>query len=236
MGRVGCESTAAVQFSPSFCPIAGLWGCKSGKNCPRWGRFSLSTPQARQAPRLVSSSQGGRSGLSRRSSGARGPCATLDREACNAGFFALRACHSRRRTGACRDTQGRALGCPPMHEGTLAAPASLCAQQCTRGRGAGAGGLCALRRGRAGHQSARGRALRRGRAQAPGATVPVHNLTRLVQRTRAKQHDLEGGAQTQDQTQDQDRAARRHHRSRDIAAAVHAATSAANDGFSAPSS
>ena len=51
MGSVGCESTAAVHFSPSFCPIAGLWGCKSGRNSPRWGRFSLSTPQVRQAPR-----------------------------------------------------------------------------------------------------------------------------------------------------------------------------------------
>ena len=49
MGNVGCKSTAAVHFSPPFCPIAGLLGCKSGKNCPRWGRFSLSTPQARQA-------------------------------------------------------------------------------------------------------------------------------------------------------------------------------------------
>jgi RHH-type proline utilization regulon transcriptional repressor/proline dehydrogenase/delta 1-pyrroline-5-carboxylate dehydrogenase len=48
---VGCKSTAAVHFSPSFCPIAGLWACKSGKNCPRWGRFSLSTFQVRQAPR-----------------------------------------------------------------------------------------------------------------------------------------------------------------------------------------
>ena len=50
LGSVGCESTAAVHFSPSLCPIAGLWGCKSGKNCPRRGRFSLSTPQVRQAP------------------------------------------------------------------------------------------------------------------------------------------------------------------------------------------
>ena len=55
MGSVGCESTAAVHFSPSFCPIAGLLGCKSGKNCPRWGRFSLSTPQVRQAPSLSTS-------------------------------------------------------------------------------------------------------------------------------------------------------------------------------------
>ncbi|MFZ3123969.1 MAG: hypothetical protein WA129_02385, partial [Acidovorax sp.] len=31
---VGCKSAAAVHFLPSFCPIAGLWGCKSGKNCP----------------------------------------------------------------------------------------------------------------------------------------------------------------------------------------------------------
>ena len=48
---VGCKSAAAVHFPPSFCPIAGLWGCKSGKNCPRWGRFSLSTLQVRQTPR-----------------------------------------------------------------------------------------------------------------------------------------------------------------------------------------
>ena len=47
---VGCKSTAAVHFSPPFCPIAWLWGCKSGKNCPCWGRFSLSTLQVRQAP------------------------------------------------------------------------------------------------------------------------------------------------------------------------------------------
>jgi hypothetical protein len=47
---VGCKSAAAVHFLPSFCPIAGLWGCKSGKNCPRRGQFSLSTPQARQTP------------------------------------------------------------------------------------------------------------------------------------------------------------------------------------------
>ena len=53
LGSVGCESTAAIHFSPSLCPIARLWGCKSGKNCPRWGRFSLSTPQARQAPRVI---------------------------------------------------------------------------------------------------------------------------------------------------------------------------------------
>ena len=47
---VGCKSTAAAHFSPSFCPIAQLLGCKSGKNCARWGRFSLSTLQVRQAP------------------------------------------------------------------------------------------------------------------------------------------------------------------------------------------
>ena len=50
---VGCKSAAAVHFSPSFCPIAGLWGCKSGKNCPRWGQFSLSTFQVRQPPRFA---------------------------------------------------------------------------------------------------------------------------------------------------------------------------------------
>ena len=38
---VGCKLTAAVHFSPSFGPIAGLWGCKSDKNCPRRGQFSL---------------------------------------------------------------------------------------------------------------------------------------------------------------------------------------------------
>ena len=51
LGIVGCESASAVHFLPDFCPIVELWACKSGKNCPRWGRFSLSTPQARQAPR-----------------------------------------------------------------------------------------------------------------------------------------------------------------------------------------
>ena len=50
LGNVGCETASAVHFSPVFCPIAALWACKSGKNCPRWGRFSLSTPQVRQTP------------------------------------------------------------------------------------------------------------------------------------------------------------------------------------------
>ena len=50
LGIVGCETASTVHFSPAFCPIAGLWACKSGKNCPRCGRFSLSTPQVRQAP------------------------------------------------------------------------------------------------------------------------------------------------------------------------------------------
>ncbi len=50
-GSIGCKSAAAVDFSPAFWPIAGLWACKSGKNCPRWGSFSLSMPKARQAPR-----------------------------------------------------------------------------------------------------------------------------------------------------------------------------------------
>ena len=49
LGIVGCKSTAAVQFSPPSCPIAGLWGGECGKNWPRWGRFSLSTPQVRKA-------------------------------------------------------------------------------------------------------------------------------------------------------------------------------------------
>ena len=50
LGIVGCETASAVHFLPAFCPVAGLWACKSGKNCPRWGRFSLSTPQVRQTP------------------------------------------------------------------------------------------------------------------------------------------------------------------------------------------
>ncbi|MDP2768775.1 MAG: hypothetical protein Q8O81_02955, partial [Giesbergeria sp.] len=54
MEIVGCKSAAAVHFSPSFCPIAGLWGGKSGKNCPRWGRFSLSTLQVRQPSSVLS--------------------------------------------------------------------------------------------------------------------------------------------------------------------------------------
>ncbi len=53
LGVVGCKLAAAVHFSLSFCPIAPLWGCKSGKNWSRWGRFSLSTPQVRQAPRWL---------------------------------------------------------------------------------------------------------------------------------------------------------------------------------------
>jgi len=50
LGIVGCKLSAAAHFSPSFCPIARLLGCKSGKNCARWGQFSLSTPQVRQPP------------------------------------------------------------------------------------------------------------------------------------------------------------------------------------------
>ena len=53
LGNVGCETASAVHFLPAFCPIVELWACKSGKNCPRWGRFSLSTPQVRQAPSLT---------------------------------------------------------------------------------------------------------------------------------------------------------------------------------------
>ena len=56
MGIVGYETTSAVHFLPTFCPIVELWACKSGKNCPRWGRFSLATPQARQAPSLATGS------------------------------------------------------------------------------------------------------------------------------------------------------------------------------------
>ena len=55
LGIVGCETASAVHFLPAFCPIVELWACKSGKNCPRWGRFSLLTPQARQAPSTASS-------------------------------------------------------------------------------------------------------------------------------------------------------------------------------------
>jgi hypothetical protein len=47
---VGYKSTAAAHFSPYFCLIAGLLGCKSGKNCARWGRFSLSTIQRQAGP------------------------------------------------------------------------------------------------------------------------------------------------------------------------------------------
>ena len=53
LGIVGCKLSAAAHFSPSFCPIARLLGCKSGKNCARWGQFSLSTPQVRQPPSLT---------------------------------------------------------------------------------------------------------------------------------------------------------------------------------------
>ena len=50
LGIVDCKLAPAVHFSPSFCPMAMLWGCKFGKKCSRWGRFSRSTLQARQAP------------------------------------------------------------------------------------------------------------------------------------------------------------------------------------------
>ena len=49
LGIVGCKSTATAHFAPSSGPIAGLWGGEPGANCSRWGRFSLSTPQVRQA-------------------------------------------------------------------------------------------------------------------------------------------------------------------------------------------
>ena len=62
LGIVGCETASAVHFLPAFCPIAGLWACKSGKNCPRWGRFSLSTPQARQTPSDAIGAQAGSPG------------------------------------------------------------------------------------------------------------------------------------------------------------------------------
>ena len=32
--------------------MGGTMGHKNGKNCPRWGRFSLSMPEVRQAPSL----------------------------------------------------------------------------------------------------------------------------------------------------------------------------------------
>ena len=51
-GIVGCKPTAAAHFSPAFCPIAGLCGGKSGKNWPRWGRFSLFDTKVRQAARF----------------------------------------------------------------------------------------------------------------------------------------------------------------------------------------
>lgn len=51
LGIVGCKSTAATHFSPFFCPIGGTMGQKNGKNWSHWGRFSLSTPQVRQAAR-----------------------------------------------------------------------------------------------------------------------------------------------------------------------------------------
>lgn len=47
LGMVGCGTASVFHFPRAFCSKVGLWGCKSGKNCSRWGRFSLSTPQAR---------------------------------------------------------------------------------------------------------------------------------------------------------------------------------------------
>ena len=61
LGFVGCETASAGHFLPAFCPVVELWARKSGKNCPRWGRFSLATPQARQAPRPPCASSEGSS-------------------------------------------------------------------------------------------------------------------------------------------------------------------------------
>ena len=44
LGNIGYEPTAAVHFSPFMSPIGGTMGLINGKNCPRWGRFSLSMP------------------------------------------------------------------------------------------------------------------------------------------------------------------------------------------------
>jgi len=70
-GIAGCKPTATAHFSPDSCPIVRLCGGKSGKNCTRRGRFSLTTTKARQAARKTTaiSSVGShdRSGLDRHS-------------------------------------------------------------------------------------------------------------------------------------------------------------------------
>ena len=83
LGSVGYKSAAAVRFSPPSWPIAGLWACESGKNCPRWGRFSLSTPQVRQAASSPRSSA--RSSLVRRP-GNRASSFSFKRSGSNCGW------------------------------------------------------------------------------------------------------------------------------------------------------
>ena len=49
-GIVGCETSPPVHFSPLSWAIVRLLPGEIGKNCPRRGRFSLSTTKVRQAP------------------------------------------------------------------------------------------------------------------------------------------------------------------------------------------
>ena len=86
---VGCEATAAVHFSPSSCPIAWLWGGKSGKNCPRWGGFSLSTPKVRQAASSLSDKA--ISDKSRRFDGGQGSQRNQLSNSCAAASLAVRS-------------------------------------------------------------------------------------------------------------------------------------------------
>ena len=44
-GIVGCKLTAAVHFLPVFCPISRYGDCKTVKNWPSWGQFSLRRPK-----------------------------------------------------------------------------------------------------------------------------------------------------------------------------------------------
>ena len=46
LGNIGCKPTAAVHFSPFMSPLGGTMGLINGKNCPRWGRFSLRCPKS----------------------------------------------------------------------------------------------------------------------------------------------------------------------------------------------
>ena len=161
LGFAGCKPTAAVHFSPSFCPIAGLWACKSGKNCPRWGRFwlrtarTLSVPQARQAPRALLLALDGARGKAAPGRAAalhcdgrtacRLPCAARSHGPSRNSLRSLRSLRSNNRDESddeARCARGRAPCAPRRRRG---APQPTQARLCKRGFGFRCGTTLLLR-------------------------------------------------------------------------------------------